>query len=126
MVKQPMSVTADRMGDDLVVVRIAGEIGIGALVGDNIRHSGVAGDNALDALLREAVPTPVKLVIVDLTDATYLSSMGIATLIRLKNRIAGDGQFRMAVTGNLVTLLKYGRLDQIFSLFPSVEEAVQG
>ena len=123
MVKKAMSVSVDRPENDVVVVKISGEIGLTALMGADGAHSGVRGDNELDEQLRSAIPTAAKRVIVDLTDATYLSSMGIGTLVRLKNRVATDGDFRVVATGALVTLLKYGRLDQLFKIYPTVSQA---
>src|SRR4051794_24900969 len=98
MVKKPMSVSVDRADGDVVVVKISGEIGLDSVVGAEGKHSGVGGDNALDAQLRSAVPGPVKLVVVDLTEATYLSSLGIGALVRLRNRVAPDGSFRIVAT----------------------------
>lgn len=126
MVKQPMTVTVNRPSADVAVVKIAGDIGLGQMVGDDGKHSGVSGDTVLEEKLRLAVPEPVKLVVVDLTDATYLSSLGIGTLLRLRNRIVPPGEFRMAANGNLVVLLKHGRLDQLFKIFPTVNDAIAG
>lgn len=121
-----MTVTVNRPSADVAVVKIAGDVGLGQMVGDDGKHTGVSGDTVLEEKLRLAVPEPVKLVVIDLTDATYLSSLGIGTLLRLRNRIVPPGEFRMAANGNLVVLLKHGRLDQLFKIFPTVNDAIAG
>jgi hypothetical protein len=119
-----MSVTVAQSTADAIVIRITGEIGLGALVTD--QHTGVQGDNALDITLRNLVPAPPGLVVIDLTGASFLSSMGIGTLMRFRNRVAPASDVRVAATGQLVTLLKMGRLDQLLPIFPSVPAALKG
>ena len=120
-----MSVTVAHPSADVTIVKIAGEIGLSALVGQSGKHSGVDGDNFLDTELRRLVPEPTKVVVIDLTAASYLSSMGIGTLMRFRKRLAFiNSDVRVAATGQMITLLKLGRLDQLLPIFPSVEAAM--
>jgi anti-anti-sigma factor len=126
MEKQPMSVSVDRSNADAVVVRITGEIGMTALLGPGGQHTGIAGDNALDDALVDVVPAGTKCVVVDLTGASFLSSMGIGTLVRFRNQQAEKGcAVRLAAGPQMITLLKLGRLDQLLPVFPTVVAAVK-
>jgi anti-anti-sigma factor len=121
-----MSVSVDRSNADALVVRIAGEIGMTALLGEGGKHSGTDGNNALDAALEENVPPETRRV-VDLTGASFLSSMGIGTLMRFRNRMAErGGEVRVAARAQMVTLLKLGRIDQLLPLYPTVAAATKG
>lgn len=111
---------------DTLIIRISGEIGLTSMLGDGVAHTGVDGDTALDHALRSAVPDRVNLVILDLTSATYLSSLGISALARLKHRIEeASGSLRLAASPSVITLMRFGRLDQLFSVFPDVAAAVK-
>jgi len=120
-----MSISVSHASADASVVQIAGEIGLTALLGDGQQFK--EGDNALDSGLRAAVPTPPPVVVLDLTDASYICSLGIGTLMRFRKSLAAQqADVRVAATGQLVTLLKLGRLDQLLPVFPTVAEATKG
>ena len=91
MDQKPMSVAVERRSQDITVARISGKIGLEALIGVDGKPTGISGNNALDESLRKAIPTPVKIVIVDLSDATFLSSIGISALVRLRQRCDKQG-----------------------------------
>jgi anti-anti-sigma factor len=132
MEKQAMSVTVERpdavssVPSDTLIVKIAGEIGLTSMVGTGGAHTGIDGDTVLDETLRETVPDPVSLVILDLTAATYLSSLGIGALLRFKGRVEqSDGQVRVVANDHMVTLMRFGRLDKLFQIFPDVAAALK-
>lgn len=124
-VEQPTAAKSPR--DDSIVLKISGEIGITSMVGPDGKHTGVDGDTALDHALRSAVPNPPSLVIVDLNSVSYLSSLGMGSLLRFQNRIKeSGGEMRLAGTTDMVTaLLRRCRLDHAFKLFPDIAAALK-
>ena len=129
--KPPMTVTVKRSGaaspNDALVVKISGEVGLDSVMGPQGAHTGVDGDTALDAALTKAVPASPPLVIVDLTEVTYLSSLGMGALLRFKHRLAeNQSDVRLAGSDQMVTLLRRCRLEQVFSLFPTLAAAKKG
>ena len=78
----------------------------------------------LDELLR-AVDAGGRQVIVDCSSLGYMSSVGLTTLIRLHKRASeGGGGVKLAnVSRALSRLLKITRLDQVFTSYPTVEDA---
>jgi anti-anti-sigma regulatory factor len=125
MEKQPMSVTVATSTADVLVIKIDGEIGLSSLLGEG-GQAAVGGENALDASLRSLAAEPPKVVVFDLTGASYLSSMGIGTLMRFRKRVSPGSDVRVAAGRQLVTLLKLGRLDQLLPIFPNVDAAIAG
>jgi anti-sigma B factor antagonist len=77
----------------------------------------------MDALLAEGV----KYVVLDLSKLSYASSLGLAALMRAHRHFAAAGG-RIAFA-NLhsatAKILRVTRLDQVFDLFDTVEEAVR-
>lgn len=127
--QQPLTVStapaAAGLNGDTLVVTIAGELGIQALIGPDAKHSGIAEDNALDKALAKRLDNPPALVIIDLTPVTYMASVGIGALLRLKKRVEAAGsQTRFVGTAGLVTLLKHSHLDKVLKLHPTVDAAL--
>ncbi|HSI36887.1 MAG: STAS domain-containing protein [Phycisphaerae bacterium] len=112
----------------VVVVRVAGEIGISSMVGEDGRHTGVGEDNALSKALGAVLESRPELVVVDLSGATYLSSIGMGALLRFANRLAEVGaKLRLAAVPKMVaSLLQRCRLDTAFEIRATVDEAVAG
>lgn len=111
---------------DALIVKISGEIGLSAVVGDPDKHTGLDGDTALNHLLNEAVPVPPALVVIDLSDATYLSSIAIGELLRFNRRLhAVNSTLRVTGAANVLTLLRIGRLDQVLTVCPDVATALK-
>lgn len=122
---EPLTVAPQ--SNNAILVKIAGELGINSMVGPNGQHTGIEGDTALDDSLRNAVPKPPKLVVLDLTPVTYLSSLGMAALLRFQNRIKeAGGELRLVGTTDMVVaLLRRCRLDHAFKLFDDIPAAVK-
>ncbi|HYE17538.1 MAG TPA: STAS domain-containing protein [Tepidisphaeraceae bacterium] len=110
----------------VVVVQVAGEVGITAMVGEDGKHTGVGEDNALSKALAAALEMGPEIVVVDLGGATYLSSIGMGALLRFANRLGDIGaKLRLAAVPPMVhSLLQRCRLDTAFDIRGTVAEAV--
>jgi anti-sigma B factor antagonist len=67
-------------------------------------------------------------VVLDLERLTYISSWGLAALVRAHHRFCVRGG-RLAFAnlhGAVAAVLKVSRLDRLFDLYRTVEEAVRG
>ena len=76
--------------------------------------------------LRAMVETKPKQLVVDLTDVTYLDSSGLAVLIEGMQSVQEyGGQFALAgVKENVRPIFEIARLDQVFQIFPTVDDAL--
>jgi anti-sigma B factor antagonist len=80
--------------------------------------------------LRERLMPLVKarraVVVVDMSSLAYLDSSGIATFVEvLKGMNAYGGSLRMAAVGErIMEVFGFSRLDKVFQIFTSVEDAV--
>ena len=110
---------------DTLIVTIAGDLGINALIGPSGQHSGVGEDTALDKVLADRLSNPPALVVVDLTDVAYLASVGMGALLRLKKKVEQVGsRVQFVGTSGLTQLLKHSHLDTVLKLQPTVEAAM--
>ena len=77
--------------------------------------------------LQRLIESGAKHLLVDCTRLGYISSFGITTLIRLHKRMSErGGNVKLAsVHGPLVRLLEITRLDQVFQIYPTVEDALK-
>lgn len=128
---QPTSVTVETpesgtLPPGVVLVRITGDVGISSMVGSDGKHTGVAEDNALTAALMPVLATKPRLVIADLSQMTYLSSLGIGALLRFSNELQeAGGKLRLAgVQPMVITLLRRCHLDKAFEMTPDVDSAL--
>jgi anti-sigma B factor antagonist len=111
---------------DVLVIKIEGELGIGAMVGEDGSHTGLHGDSVFDEQLRNVLPPGKWLVVLDLSGLTYLSSIGMASLIRLQKRVReGGGSLRLSgVSKMLMVLLERCRLEKAFDFYPDTATAL--
>jgi len=65
--------------------------------------------------------------VLDCSDLAYISSMGLATLVRANSRLkSSGGQIALAgVKGVAAEALRIVNLDRIFNMFPTVDEAAE-
>lgn len=67
-------------------------------------------------------------IVVDLSEVTFLDSTGLSVLVASWKRFSdsGKGSFRLVVNRSAVQrVLEVTGLAQVFSVFPTLEEAVQ-
>jgi anti-sigma B factor antagonist len=77
----------------------------------------------LDPLIERKAP----LIVVDLEHVNYVDSSGLALFIDALQRVQGyGGQFVLAgLQDNVKMVFEIARLDQVFKIFPSGEEALR-
>jgi len=66
-------------------------------------------------------------VVLDLTRLTYISSLGLGTLVRVHNRFnkAGAGLKFANLHTNVGSVLHFSHLDRVFDLYGTVDEAIK-
>jgi len=77
----------------------------------------------MDALIEEGA----KHLVLDLSRLSYASSLGLAALVRVHHHVAARGG-RVAFAdlhSGVATILRAVRLDRLFDLYPTVNEAVR-
>lgn len=88
---------------------------------------GLNSDNAGEFVekIEALVDAGLTKIIVDCTKLAFMSSMGMATLMRLHKRLAGSGgNVKVAnVQSMIAELLHVARLDKIFEIYPNVNQA---
>ena len=88
---------------------------------------GLAAFNAGEFVgeLEKAVDSGARKLIVDCTRLTYISSYGLAVLVRLHEKLASrGGHVKLAhVGGTIPRLLELARLDRIFEMYPTLDDA---
>ncbi len=95
-----------------------------------LRADGGIDSHNVQAFLNELqrlIEAGAKKLLVDCTRIGYLSSVGITALIRLHKRMAEHGgEVKLAnVQGPLFRLLEITRLDQVFQIYPTVDDALR-
>ena len=80
---------------------------------------------ALDAAISEAlIPRPTGLVI-DLTDVGFLASAGLQALVATHNTVSETAHFAVVANSAATSRpIQLTGLDQIFELYPTLEEAL--
>jgi ABC-type transporter Mla MlaB component len=122
-----MTIIVSRPLPDAMVVKIIGEVDQDSLSGENRQYSGLPNDNVLDTILADSVGEPCKLVIIDLTETRFLSSLAVATLVRFRKHIAPQGvEVRIAAGSNMIKLLKLARLEMLITIFADLNSALRG
>jgi hypothetical protein len=112
---------------DAAVVKINGDVDQEALRGENGQYSGLPNDNVLDTILADSTAEPCKLMIIDLLDTHFLSSLAVATLVRFRTRVAPQGiTVRIAAGSRMINLLKLARLEMLMAVYADVPAALRG
>lgn len=103
----------------------AGEVHVYAIDGgiDRSTHDEFVGE--MQAILDAAAPGGLKIVL-DLGRLTYISSLGLGTLLRVHGRFkkAGSAIKFASLHTNVGDILHFAHLDRVFDLYRTVDEAV--
>ena len=87
----------------------------------------VATSPELDELLTGLVARGPELIIVDLTDVSFIDSTGLGVLVgAVRDVRAGGGDLRLVVTQpQIIKLLELTGLDEVFSIVENASDAVR-
>ena len=103
-----------------------GDVHVWAIDGgiDRTTHDEFISD--MQHILNSGAKGTVK-VVLDLARLTYISSIGLGTLVRVHNRFkkAGAGLKFANLHTNVGSILHFSHLDRVFDLYPSIDEAVE-
>jgi len=88
----------------------------------DLEHSPVAREVLLAAVERAAV------VLVELTDVSYMDSSGVASLIEAYQAArTRQGRFGLVAVGpRILRLLELARLDRVFTIYATLAEGLAG
>jgi anti-sigma B factor antagonist len=109
-----MGLTTTTRGD-VTVIRSEGQITVG-----NRQELKAAVQAGLDGGARK--------FLVDCTATGYIDSSGLGALVTIAKRVReGGGQIRIAgLNDDLRALFELTKLDTLFAIFPTADEALQG
>ena len=104
-----------RKQDQVWIIRVDGEVDL-------------YSSPAMRQELKKAIKAKVKAVLIDLSAVDYMDSSGVATLIEALQALK-KSKNRLALVGAaqpVMQVLKFAKLDQVFDLFDTIEEAITG
>jgi anti-sigma B factor antagonist len=110
-----IEITTERPDDGISLLRLAGRLDIGSAADVKQAFAGSVADHRAR-------------VVVDLAGVTFIDSTGLSTLVSgLRTTRQAGGDLRLAGAGpQPVALFSLTSLDQVFRLYPTVEEALGG
>jgi anti-sigma B factor antagonist len=80
-------------------------------------------EEAIDGVLSQEP----KALIVDLSAVTFLASVGLRLLVRTHEKVSKSGEFAVVASGPVTSRpIQLTGLDEVFSLYPTLDEAVMG
>lgn len=87
----------------------------------------VATSPELHELLSDLIADGPEVIIVDLTDVTFIDSTGLGVLVgAVRDVRAGGGDLRLVVTQpQIIKLLELTGLDEVFSVLSNTSDAVR-
>jgi anti-sigma B factor antagonist len=111
----PLEISHNEVAAGVAVVTLTGKMMMGT-VGDRIA-----------ALTGELLRSGTRTIVFDLSGVTALDSTGVGQFISSFNKIIGaGGEMRMAgASGHVFHTFHVSLLDNVFTFYPSVEEAAR-
>jgi anti-sigma B factor antagonist len=102
-------------GRGVTVVKVEGQL----IVGNR---------QELKALIQEAMEAGDRKFLVDCTQTAYIDSSGLGALVTISKKIRENGgELRLAgLNEDLRSLFELTKLDSLFHIAPSLDEALQG
>jgi anti-anti-sigma factor len=108
---------------DAIATSVERRDGLTVLLVDGVVD--LATSPPLEELLTELIDEGPKALIVDLTEVSFLASVGLRILAETHERIGGTGKFAVVATGPVTARpIQLTKLDEFLALYPSVDEAV--
>ena len=98
----------------------------GALVAKVVGKAGVDEVEEFDRQLHLLTVLRPRVVVLDLSATTYLSSMGIGSLLRFHNELlsAGGKVVLSAAQKGVADVLRLGNIERVLKLYPNVDAAL--
>jgi anti-sigma B factor antagonist len=108
---------------EAIATALAYQNGIAVLkVGGDIDLATVA---VLEAAIDEALVAKPTGLVIDLSDVGFLASAGLQTLVATHNNVTQSGQFAVVANSAATSRpIQLTGLDQIFELYPTLDEAL--
>jgi anti-sigma B factor antagonist len=79
----------------------------------------------LEELLAELIEEEPKALVVDLTDVSFLASVGLRILAETHERVGGTGKFAVVATGPVTARpIQLTKLDEFLALYPTLDDAL--
>lgn len=79
----------------------------------------------LEELLAELIDERPNALVIDLTDVTFLASVGLRILAESHERVGGTGNFAVVASGPITARpIQLTKLDEFLALYPTVDEAL--
>ena len=109
---KPLAIDVEQMGD-AAVVRLVGEVDLNV-------------SPVLRARLKELTARKQPAIVVDMAGVPYIDSSGVATLVECLQGVSRyNGKLRLAaLTQRAAGVFEISRLDTVFSIHRTVEEAL--
>jgi anti-anti-sigma factor len=98
----------------------------GTVVAELTGEAGQPQEKALDRIAAELSARPEELVVLDLSKVTYISSVGLRTIIAIRHhkRAVNHTLALAAVPERIAGVLRRCKLDGQFATYPTVEAAI--
>lgn len=79
----------------------------------------------LEELLAELIEEEPTALVVDLTDVSFLASVGLRILAETHERVGGTGKFAVVATGPVTARpIQLTKLDEFLALYPTLDDAL--
>jgi anti-sigma B factor antagonist len=81
---------------------------------------------ALEGAIDELLSEEPKALIIDLSEVTFLASVGLRLLVSTHEKISESGQFAVVASGPITSRpIQLTRLDEVFAMYPTLDEALR-
>ena len=80
---------------------------------------------ALEEAIDELLAEEPKALIVDLSEVTFLASVGLRLLVSTHEKVSKSGEFAVVASGPVTSRpIQLTQLDEVFAMYPTLDEAL--
>jgi anti-sigma B factor antagonist len=81
---------------------------------------------ALEEAIDELLAEQPKALIVDLSEVTFLASVGLRLLVSTHEKVSKSGEFAVVASGPVTGRpIQLTQLDEVFAMYPTLDEALK-
>jgi anti-sigma B factor antagonist len=81
---------------------------------------------ALEEAIDELLAEKPKALIVDLSEVTFLASVGLRLLVSTHEKVSKSGEFAVVASGPVTGRpIQLTQLDEVFAMYPTLDEALK-